>query len=97
MCASKWNSHLPPNPPPRWGTTIRTRLSGISRVSVTPLRAGNGVWVVLQTVTFSPSHWAMTAWGSIGTGWVMSATYRPSTITSASAKPASRSPRTIRT
>ena len=74
MWASKWNSHLPPKPPPRWGTTMRTRLSGISSVSVTPVRAGKGVWVVLQTVTLSPSHWAITACGSIGTGWVMSAT-----------------------
>ena len=73
-CASKWNSHLPPNPPPRCGTMTRTSASGSCRVVATPERAMNGTCVDVQTVTLSPCHSATIARGSIGTACDMSAT-----------------------
>ena len=50
-CASKWNSHLPPKPPPRWGTITRTWFSAICSVWATPARALNGTCVDDQMVT----------------------------------------------
>ena len=72
--ASKCGSHLPPKPPPSSGTITRTLDSGSCSVWATVLRAGNGTWVDDQIVTWSPSHCAITACGSIGAACDMSAT-----------------------
>lgn len=55
-----------PNPPPTYGTSTRTALSGTSKTAASVVRTSDGHWVVSCTVRRSPSQAARVANGPSG-------------------------------
>ncbi len=60
---------LPPNPPPGSGAITRTFESGMRTSPAIVFCSQLGCWIVLHTISPSPSGAAMNAWGSMAK-WV---------------------------
>ena len=62
--SARMNS-LPPKPPPMKGLSTRMFSGGIDNVVANARLAQAIIWLEVQTVSLSPCHAAMVAWGSI--------------------------------
>ena len=81
-----------PNPPPMKGEITRTFSLGSCSVSLISRAVQAIIWVEVQSVSASPCHAAMVAWGSI-IAWLWSGVpYVSSILTGAAAKAPSKSP-----
>ena len=61
-----------PYPEPRWGTMIRTFVTGILNRFDMTVRTVKGFCVPSHRVSFPLwSHWPMQTWGSIAMCWVV--------------------------
>ena len=90
-------SCFPPNPPPIRGLITRIRLTGKPRTGANIRRTWNGTWVEVRITSLSSSsQYVTTTWGSIETCCTFGTSYSASKISSASLKPCSTLPISMR-
>ena len=90
--ASARMNSFPPKPPPMNGESSRTLSFGMRRIEASAPRPQAIIWLLVHTVSLSPSHAAMVANGSI-IAWLSSGVvYVRSSVTGAAANALAKSP-----